>query len=61
MVPKRGLKMKLKKRLTMNVNASLISEDKRKKRRLFRQHAKQDGIFIETREMALTAARFWRR
>lgn len=49
--------MKLKKRITM---PWVSVTDKRKKRRLFRQMAK-DSVWPETREMALSAARWWGR
>ncbi|HIC3850478.1 TPA: hypothetical protein ACW4IS_002198 [Salmonella enterica] len=52
--------MKLQKRITMNICCS-YGMDKRRKRRAFRQMAKEQGVFPETIELALNAARNWGR
>ncbi len=52
--------MKLQKRITMNIFFT-YEMDKRQKRRAFRQMAKENCAFSETIELALNAARNWRR
>ncbi|EPN5572148.1 hypothetical protein ACT0WS_004401 [Salmonella enterica subsp. enterica serovar Montevideo] len=52
--------MKLQKRITMNIFCT-YGMDKRQKRRAFRRMAKEEGAFSETIELALDAARNWRR
>lgn len=49
--------MKIEKRVTM---PWVTVSDKRKKRRLFRQMAK-DAVWVETQELADNAARNWGR
>lgn len=55
-----GYKMKLQKRITMNICCT-FGLDKRQKRRAFRQMAKEANAWPETIELALNAARNWGR
>lgn len=52
--------MKLQKRRTMPA-VSFPDMDKRRKRRMFRQYAKESNLFPETLRLANDAARGWRR
>lgn len=50
--------MKLQKRITVPF---ITCADKRRQRRMFRQVVKESGVWPETYELALNAARKWGR